>query len=94
MTITATHGSVTSSMNVTVVHGWASSISIDSDSTIRARNPHTFSAVLYDSKGNPFTSSGVLWEVNGQPLNVGNPLWIPAQPGTYSVSALLSGNSS
>ena len=87
VTITATHGSVTSSLNVTVVHGWASSISIDSDSTIRARNAHTFSAVLYDSKGNPFTSSGILWEVDGQPLNIGNPLWIPAQPGTYSVSA-------
>ena len=87
VTITATHGSVNASMNVTVVHGWASSIIIDSDSTIRARNPHTFSAVLFDSKGNPFSSSGILWEVDGQPLNVGNPLWIPSQPGIYSVSA-------
>ena len=87
VTITATHGSINASMNVTVVHGWASSIIIDSDSTIRARNPHTFSAVLFDSKGNPFSSSGILWEVEGQPLNVGNPLWIPSQPGIYSVSA-------
>ena len=67
VTITATHGSVTSSMNVTVVHGWASSISIDSDSTIRARNPHTFSAVLYDSKGNSFSSSGFFGRLTENP---------------------------
>lgn len=87
VTITAMHGSLTSSMNVTVTNGWASTLEIDTGANIRARNPHTFSATLFDSKGNSFTSSGILWEVNGVPLNVGNPLWIPPQPGDYSVTA-------
>ena len=87
--IEADYGGVTGSLNITVVPGAATSISIIT-STVSVLEQNVLQAQVMDGRGNVKpASTQTVWDIDGTYIGTGSPLWIPEETGQFNARARL-----
>lgn len=87
--IEADYGGVTGSLNITVVPGAATSISIIT-STVSVLEQNVLQAQVMDGRGNVKpASSQTVWDIDGTYIGTGSPIWIPEETGQFNARARL-----
>ena len=87
--IEADYGGVTGSLNITVVAGAATSISIIT-STVSVLEQNVLQAQVMDGRGNVKpASSQTVWDIDGTYIGTGSPIWIPEETGYFNARARL-----
>ena len=87
--IEADYGGITGSLNITVVPGAATSISIIT-STVSVLEQNILQAQVMDGRGNVKpASSQTVWDIDGTYIGTGSPLWIPEETGQFNARARL-----
>lgn len=88
--ISAEHGELEASTNLTVVAGRPVDVSLDLSSNPIAGRAFRLTAVGLDAQGNEAPTNGVAWFINGDAKGVGSPVVMLTRPGTYDVTMRLN----
>ena len=88
ISIQASHGTLSTTYNMTVEAGIGQSIAISINSA-NVLVPNTLTANLIDARGNQKPTTEAVWTVDGDLIGQGNPQWVPQDIGEYHVVARL-----